>query len=297
MKIIYIITAYKLPDQLVRLVKKLNTDDTSFFIHVDKKTDDETYNRMVSPLSDYANVTFLKRHICYWGQLGHVKAKLEGIKEIITRNIQYDYINLISGQDYPIKSNLHIQKVLQRSEGKSYLNYFTYPDPLAEKWEERFAYWNFYWLRWHFIFPKADIFEHPCANQLWNGLVKGIPLRRKIPGGLQPFYGGGYWCLSKESVEYVFEFLQQHKDYERFFNYVYIPDEIFFQTILLNSIFKDRIVNDDLRFIEFSEYKGHPAILGKNDFERILKTDNLFARKFDTTIDSDVLDMIDSITT
>ena len=140
------------------------------------------------------------------------------------------------------------------------------------------------------------MFEHPGVNRIWNAIAKRIPFRRKIPGGLLPFYGGGFWTLSMECVEYVFEFLQQNKDYIRFFDSVYIPDEIFFQTILLNSVLKERIVNDDLRYIDFSRHKGHPEILGKEDFNRFMNTRDLFARKFDITIDCEVLDMIDSTT-
>ncbi|MGE5445412.1 MAG: hypothetical protein ACM3SR_12560 [Ignavibacteriales bacterium] len=43
MRLAYIISAYKYPEQLIRLILRLNTDTTSFFIHVDKKTDNEVY--------------------------------------------------------------------------------------------------------------------------------------------------------------------------------------------------------------------------------------------------------------
>ena len=52
MKIAYIITAYKLPDLLVRLVQRLNTEETSFFIHVDKKTDEEIISPSVMGITD-----------------------------------------------------------------------------------------------------------------------------------------------------------------------------------------------------------------------------------------------------
>jgi len=63
LRIAYIILAHKLPGQLVRLVRKLNTKDTHFFIHVDKKTGDETYKGMTEPLREYENVFFLERHM------------------------------------------------------------------------------------------------------------------------------------------------------------------------------------------------------------------------------------------
>jgi hypothetical protein len=64
-KLAYIISAYKLPEQLRRLVETLATDTSSFVIHVDKKTDDGTYRRMVSSLDQLGNVHFLERHRSY----------------------------------------------------------------------------------------------------------------------------------------------------------------------------------------------------------------------------------------
>lgn len=37
MRIAYIILAHNYPEQLGRLISKLNKDDVSFFIHIDKK--------------------------------------------------------------------------------------------------------------------------------------------------------------------------------------------------------------------------------------------------------------------
>ncbi len=36
MKIVYIILVYQLPEQIIRLIKKLDTPDVSFVIHIDR---------------------------------------------------------------------------------------------------------------------------------------------------------------------------------------------------------------------------------------------------------------------
>ncbi len=105
MQISYIISAYKLPRQLVRLVTRLNTDSASFYLHIDRKSGDEVYDAMVRGLGRLPNVHFLKRHTCYWGGFGHVAATLEGIKSITRPGSEFDYVILLTGQDYPIKTN------------------------------------------------------------------------------------------------------------------------------------------------------------------------------------------------
>jgi hypothetical protein len=73
-----------------------------------------------------------------------------------------------------------------------------------------------------------------------------------------------------------------------------VPDEIFFQTIILNSSFARRAVNDNLRYIEWKDPDaGSPAILRKSDFQKLASSSKLFARKFDMTVDTEVLDFID----
>jgi len=297
MRLAYIISAYKLPDQLVRLVNRLNADGISFYIHVDRKSSEQVYRGMADPLAGSANVSFLKRHTCNWGDFGHVRATLSGIEQIINSGAACDYVVLITGQDYPIKSNHHIQQFLQESGGRSFIHYFTKDAPWAGRWDERHIYWHLFWGRWHLVFPRADMFESPVLNRAWNVFAKAIPLRRRMPGGLEPFYGSSYWCLSRECVEYIHRFVRDNKAFMRFFRHVAIPDEVFFQTILLNSTLKDRLVNDDLVYTDFSQHQAHPAILGKNDFKRLMGRSELFARKFDETIDGEVLDMIDAATT
>src|SRR5436309_12555986 len=82
MHLAYIISAYKYPEQLIRLIHRLNTGATSFFVHVDKKTDDQIYREIFDAFSDQINVRFVKRHRCDWGGFGHVAASLEGIGAI-----------------------------------------------------------------------------------------------------------------------------------------------------------------------------------------------------------------------
>ncbi len=47
MRIAYVILAHKYPEQLVRLISQLNTNDVSFFLHIDKKPDDKFYHQVL----------------------------------------------------------------------------------------------------------------------------------------------------------------------------------------------------------------------------------------------------------
>lgn len=276
----YIVSAYKLPDQLTRLVRQLDTETASFFVHVDRKTDDATYRRMAEPLSGLDNVHFLERHRCHYGGFGHVEATIKGIRELFRRGVRFDHALLLTGQDYPIASNRRIGEFFRENEGLSFMTGFPLP---SDEWQEggmdRIESWHVR-LGSHYV------------------RIPGIggPLARRPPAGLRPYGGSAYWCLSRECTEYVHGFLQDARSYERFFRFVNVPDEIFFQTILLNSPLRHTIVNDDLRYLEWRhpEVAGGPAVLRRSDFESIMGSGKLFARKFDVTEDAEILDLIDA---
>src|SRR5262245_7722903 len=102
MHLAYIISAYKYPLQLLRLIQRLDSSSSSFFVHVDQQTDQGVYDEIVAGLRRHSNVHLLKRHHCEWGGFGHVAATLKGIAEISKTGTSVDYVILLTGQDYPI---------------------------------------------------------------------------------------------------------------------------------------------------------------------------------------------------
>lgn len=298
MKIAYIVLAHKLPDQLIRLVKKLNNDTTDFFIHIDKKTNKKIYKKIFNALNGYKNVHFVKRHKSEWGAFGIVSATLEGIRGVLAQGKQYDYINLITGQDYPIKSNQQIEKTLQENYGKSFVEYFPLP---SKRWKgenegmDRLTHRYFTWRGRRISLTNKKPFRSSRMNKWWLAFVSSLPLRPNVPDDIQFFGGSAYWTLTQECVEYIDAYARSNHRIMNFFRHILIPDEIFFQTILMNSDHKEHIVQGNLRYIIWNE-DPHPEMLQKKHYKELMSTDKLFARKFDMTIDADVLDMIDNET-
>ena len=72
-------------------------------------------------------------------------------------------------------------------------------------------------------------------------------------------------------------------------------DELIFQTILLNSEFKDSIVNDHLRYIKFLKGDSRPQTLTIKDADILVTSGKFYARKFDPSKDTAILDYLDQI--
>jgi hypothetical protein len=121
--------------------------------------------------------------------------------------------------------------------------------------------------------------------------------RAKDSGGLKPVKGWAFFTLSKECAEYAREFVKRYPRYVRFFKHTMFADEYFWHTILLNSPLRDTVANITLRYepFEADPFTGHGKVFRKKDLLglRAESSDRLFAKKFDSIVDADILDLVD----
>jgi hypothetical protein len=280
MRIAYIVLAHKLPEQLIRLVRRLDGQHALFLIHIDRRVPRAAFSGAVRELRRNPRVRFLNRHRCERSGFGTVAAVLEGMRKLEEERLPFDHAIRLSGQDYPIKSNGEIVEFLQRNRERSFMQSFPLAKAELIHWPEAVWYeWTLRYRRWH---------SRPFGRHLV------LPFEREMPGGLEPFGGEACWCLTRECVCYVNEFVRRERRFVGFFKHVDKPDEMFFQTILINSSRESRIVRDDVHYTDWSGGRSHPEILTSKDFDRLQRTDDLFARKFDPGIDSKILDLIDA---
>ena len=295
--IAYLILAHRYPEQLFRLVDRLETENVCFFIHIDERTDEDVYNVITRFFAGKPNVRFIKRFKCYWAGFGIAQATLQGIKEIVESGFNVDYIALMSGQDYPIKNNAFIKQYLTDRAGTSFIQHLAYPHPLWDSENgglDRVQKWHFVRKNFCHSYPNRNFFGNGklrFLNPLWNKVRFHVPaFKRTFPLGMTPYGGAQFWCLHKKHFQYVYNFVQQHPEYVRFFRYVFVSDEILIQSIIGNAGFGSEVHNDTLHFVEWLR---PGATLYTSDKENIFSTHFLFARKFDATVDEKIMDIID----
>lgn len=312
MQLAYIILAHKNPVQLRRLLLALHDGDTtpSFFVHIDKNVPQaqwEAFRRVLGELK-HLDITWLKREKGAWGELGLVLATLNGLKSVLASARQYDHILLLSGMDYPIKSNADIGRFLAQHRGKNLIHYK--PLTAAEVPDRLFRIEAY-----HFKLLGKP-FSYPSASRRWQRKLLDwallLPLRfpatRRFPAYVRPYTGSQWWCITQRAAEYICAFLDRHPDYLAYHQYSMVPDEMFFQSILLGSTgsgLEGSFVNGNLTYLEWRvpfprpagyAYAG-PAVFTEADFDTLMRVDNkLFARKFDIEKDGKILDLIDEQT-
>ena len=295
MNVAYIISAYKLPALLVRLVGRLDAPGTSVWIHVDTKTSEPVYRAMSEPLADRTEVHFVRRHPCYWGDFGHVQATLEGLRALIASRQPFDYVVLLTGQDYPITTNRQIATALRAANGHVLMHCMPIPN---EHWTDggasRFENRHFRVGDRVLAFPGTPFRSTPL-NAAWSAITRALRLHRSFPAGMEPWGGSSYWMMPADCANYVDAWVRGNPEIVDFFRGVHVPDEMFFQSVVMNSPYRDRVADDDLRYIDWRGGMDHPKVLTSADFDALMRSGKLFARKFDPGVDAGVLDRIDHV--
>jgi Core-2/I-Branching enzyme len=276
--------AHQRPEAVIRLVRRLDAPDHGFFIHYDARRSNLDFQRLADEFAGQPNVRFLKRHKCRWGDAGILHGMIEGIHELARMNFAYDYAIHISGQDYPIKSNAKIRQHLATAAGASFMEATAWPIPNWEKGRAIKRIENF-----HVHLPVPPWARSLGWQPMWQHLA--IPMKRKIPGGLHPHFGSAFWYFHRSCQQQIHEYVTQHPDFLRFFEHVLLPDECFFQTLLMNSNLASTVVCRTLTYVEWRP--PWPGVMTLADLPKLHQSECLFARKFAPDIDRQVLDQLD----
>ncbi len=280
MSIAYLISAYRQPALLRRLVERLSGDGASILIHLDAKIDAERYFSGMRDVLARPEVHLVPATRCDWGRFGHVQASLNGIRLALERRVPFEHLVLLTGQDYPIKPVSTLREHLAGHPGSCFLEYHRLPRP---GWPQDGG------------LERMQRRSVTALGRRWRFPNRVIPLppKRRIPLGLVPYQGSSYWWLSRACVEHVSDFVADHPEYVRFFRSAFAPDESFFHMIVLNSRFAEVVVDDDLRFAEWEPHALHPATLTEGHFEALRASAALVARKFDLEVAPRLLDRVD----
>ncbi|SKC69928.1 beta-1,6-N-acetylglucosaminyltransferase [Maledivibacter halophilus] len=281
MKISFLILGHKNPSQIVTFVNALDCESFKFFIHINKKSDIGN-NGVLEEIKNRKNVYFLdEREEVRWGGYSLVKATLLLLRKALEIN-QGGYISLHSGQDLPIKSKAQILDFLSNNRGKEFVEFWKIPKPGWEV-DGGLRRINYYWL--------IDEFGYDGASKILEE-QKRLNHKRKFFHNMEPYGGSMWWTITRECGEYIIDYVNQNKTFCDYYKYTLLPDEGFFQTIILNSHFKDKVINNNLRHIEWEAWQSHPNIFREYDYNKLISSDRLFARKFDIDVDNKIIEMI-----
>lgn len=287
----YLILAHNNFNQLKKLVNLLDDIDNDIFIHIDKKSNINLEQLELD--TKFSNVKIYSEYKVFWGDFSIVQAELFLFKKASL--IGYDYYHLLSGVDLPIKPISQIKDFFEKNKGKEFVHYSL--EFSRDKQVKRRA-------KFYYFFQKYRKTKNHFFSYGINLLIKCeiflqmlFKVNRLRKSKLQVVVGSQWVSITNEFVLFI---LSKEDVIYKLFKYSNCSDELFIQTLLFNSKFKNKLfasensnIPTNLREIIWEENdSGSPHIWRKEDFEYLTNSEALFARKFDCNIDDKIVSLI-----
>ncbi len=312
MKTLYLIASHTNPGQVERLARLLarGGGERDVLIHHDAKSRD------IPDIAGIGNTFLYPSPVAvHWGDFSQVRLFLDVCLWALEHHA-FDWLVFLSGQDYPIRKIEEIEADLSRMQEDACLT--AYPIARHPIWRARegfdrymFRYYSLPDFPYSYRFPGLVAWLQNLANRAnalnpvfrYRWMPQGLPGRIgiRVP---TPFsretacYAGPQWGnFSRASLEYVRDFVRGHPAFLAHYARTLNPDESCVLSILHSAADAGRlrIRHDNRRYVHWENEKIDPSpkVILASDYDRVMASGMDFARKFDTRVDSAVLDRID----
>jgi len=312
MTINYIIVAHRNPRQFQRLVNRLNSEDVFFYVHIDKSVDDHPFKNKLTHLTNIFFLEDKERVITAWSNISFSRAILALLTKCCEKVQKDAYCVLLSGQDYPLRSNHDIYSFFRSNYGTNYISIENVVD-IWPRWKDRLERYNF-----HLPGERLDRGLYPIVDSRCYSLRNAkdfiflarrfgvkTPVRTLFKGKRkslcypEPKGGSTWYALPVETVVEILGHLTKHPELLKYHSFSHVPDEILFHS-LINGLKPSNEIKESTTYVNWSRKNVQlPVTFELSDLNDLLQLDKryLFARKFDEAIDSDILDQLDAKST
>jgi hypothetical protein len=265
-KVVYFIALYKQPRQFAWLWRALQNPVDYFIVHIDRNAPPEIHNEVRRIAGERDNVRYLQSIPTAWGGWSLCRIELDAIALALGWRSDWSFFINLSGQDYPARPVDEIRDFLSRHEGTSFVD--VRPVNAEPFHIRRRAY---------------------TLSLERNGKVRRFPIPVLYPWWPSiEWYGLGWHILAHDFCAWLADAALTPAVCRRL-KYARLPCENFMQVLLMSSPFRDRVIRDDKRFGLWSQDRTGHAVLTRNDFDALRRSSALFCRKFDETVDTEVL--------
>lgn len=289
----YLIIAHGGMAQLKRLVRVLDDADNDMYLHIDRKWKDFREDELRA-CAQASSMVFVKRLDVIWGHYSLIQCEML-LLEAAVRHGGYSYVHMISGVDFCLRP----QKEIHAFFDQRYPQEFVYYDREDDR-------------------RKAEV---RCREyhllQRFTGRKRNRPgLLMRIESGflrIQRFMGvnrcadierdlgkGSNWFSI--TLELAREVVSQSKFIRKHFRWAVACDEVFLHTVLNRSALAENLYKpekdglqlryNNMRYMDWE--RGTPYLFREDDYEELIQSPYLFARKFDETVDARILDKLEN---
>ncbi|MDK1717135.1 beta-1,6-N-acetylglucosaminyltransferase [Dellaglioa algida] len=255
------------------LLKSLDHEDNDIYLHVDAKAGIIDTTGMVEKSSlkvcDRINVN--------WAAQSQVSAEMLLIKAVISENIEYKYIHLLSGNDLLIVDHDKFHNFFKNTNKQ-----FVDIESIDEKINVRRI--KYYFPLQELVGKKHGVLWMLQKVLMYLQIVVGVNRKTSLYNHIAK--GANWFSITLNCGIFI---LNKEKEINKYFSKGQSADELFLQTILINSEYKNDIINNNQRYTKWNKGENSPEILTMNDLKSIEESNKLIARKFDYKVSSNIM--------
>lgn len=281
----FLIIAHNHFDILEKLIKMLDHERNDIFLHIDKRVKDFDQERF-SKLLKKSNIFFTRRMAVYWGHSSQVDCELLLLEACLNQG-KYQFVHLLSGVDLPIQTQNYIHSFFDHHPNTQFLQV---------GWAEKHLYrLN----RYHFFLKHTEISVgiKTLVNKVNNIVTEKLNINRlKKYNQMEVVKTANWFSISGECAEYVYS---KRKFIKKLTRFTVCADEMFLGTVIYDSPYWKQVYNPEpswdghMRYIDRIRNIGSsPHTFTIGDKKLIEESEMLFARKFDETVDSEIIEFI-----
>lgn len=269
---------------LVRIASLIDHSDIDIVLHINARSSDWDKS-LLDGVCKYSRIFHAERVEVSYCNYSQVRAMVS-LLECARMHGPYDYYHLISGADLPIHEMPVFLDFFDKNRGKEFVGF-------SSEYDLDYARRGHYFsnaIRMNRGIVRKSLYR---LNKYIIGIQKilGIDYTSGFCGEIKK--GSDWWSITDVAAEWL---LSHEHEFVKYFKRAYCPSELFAQTLLWNSPLCCNLYNisdenlGSLREIDWT--RGRPYIWRKSDYHTLVDSPCLFARKFDSRTDNEIIELI-----
>lgn len=268
-RIAYFVMAHRRPEQLRWLIEAIADPRDLILLHIDLKSflglrpDRVGIWATARALArTHPNVRLMRPRPTNWGGWSLARLQLQAVDQALEASPDWTHFVNLSGQCYPIKPMQAIRQALDDAPDQVFVELRHFASLPPDDWH----------LRWH---PMVEL-PH-----------KSLKLRgpRRPPERFELLHKGSQWSILPRSFCEWQRRAPVGREIRRYLRHLLLSDELIIQTLLRNGPWRERVAPHYGREIIWPG----PKIFAMEDWDHLMASPALFARKFDAERDSDLV--------
>ena len=285
----YLIMAHRDFGQLARQLRFLDSPTTDIYLHIDAKAvgfDKE----LLRACCKHSRLIWMPRRNLAWAGSSLVKCEIAMLTKALPG--KYDYYHLLSGNDIPLQPLAEIHRYFKDHAGEEFV---------AVNWEATVkpGIWNRisqYYLLQNLLGKRGNGFNAFLyeVQLILVNIQKKLGIDRCRKFRLRLGKGSQWFSVTHDFAQYVLMLYQ--RELKHSFAFSEGCDELLMQTAILNSeeFLRHLSPGGNLRLIDWSRSPDgcSPYTFTAEDYDFMMQSGKLWARKVSESVDSIIIDRI-----